>query len=188
MPRLVQYLLAIALMVFAADSICGQGIPGANNFLNLADKQFERSVVTLGDVQSAEHKSEGRALFYSLVSTAVPIGIGALSDDNVRSFSLAFGVAVGPSIGIAYGDDLDRAALGTGIRAAGVGIAAIGGIFHLLDSFSDDSGLTTGDILITGGLSLTGFSMIYDIFSNREKLSDDTTKGLIGSRLKSIPG
>lgn len=161
---ILQSFLAITLLFLSVDCAFGQKHTRANDILIFADKKYEKADDRLTVLQSDARKSEGRALFYSIVSTAVPIGIGALTDDKVSSFSLAFGVAVGPSIGIAYADDIDRAALGMGIRTSGVGIAAIGGIFHVLDSFSDDNGLTTGDILIAGGLSLAGFSMIYDIF------------------------
>ena len=114
-------------------------------------------------MQSVDYKSETRALLYSLIATSAPIGVGLLADNEVRAMFLAFGVSIGPSMGIAYAGDIERSALGMGVRTSGVGIAALGGLFHMCDSILNNDASTAGDIMIVGGLSVTGVSMLYDI-------------------------
>ena len=133
------------------------------DILNYSDKDFDQRQNGGGVMQSVDYKSKTRALLYSIIATSAPIGVGLLADNKVGALFLAFGVSIGPSMGIAYTGDIEPA-LGVGIRTSGVGIAAVGGYFHVYDSIFNIDASAVSDIMIVGGLSLTAVSMLYDIF------------------------
>lgn len=157
-------LFCVVIMMAPVNTALCQDKDRVYNIFNYSDNDFDQRQNGGGVMQSVEYKSETRALLYSLIATSAPIGVGFLADNEVGAVFLAFGVSIGPSMGIAYTGDIERAALGVGIRTSGVGIAALGGFFHVFDSIFNNDASTVGDIMIVGGLSLTGVSMLYDIF------------------------
>lgn len=137
---------------------------GINEFHSTTDNVYAPAF-SIGGEQSLEApKSKSRAVLYSLISTAAPVGAGLLADGDFGVFLVSAGITVGPMAGILYGEDLGRAALGVGVRSSGGGLAAVGALLHLLEVFSGNDGLTVGDVFIFTGLSITGISTLYDIF------------------------
>ena len=137
---------------------------GINEFHRTADKIHVPAFLIGGEQSLETPKSKSRAVLYSLISTAAPVGAGLLADGDFGIFLISAGITVGPTAGIAYADDLNRAALGMGIRSGGGGLAAIGLLLNMIETIAGDEGLTAGNVLIFSGLSMTGISMMYDIF------------------------
>lgn len=158
----------VLLFLFSIPSF-SQPSGSINDLLKMTDNRVEFQDHRFTVFQEPELKSETKAMFYSLLATAIPVGIGVAANGDAGAMMMAFGVSIGPSVGILYSEDIDRAAMGMGVRTSGVGIAAIGGLFHVLESLSNEDGLTAGDIMIAGGLSLTAASMLYDIFVESPK-------------------
>ncbi|NBC25283.1 MAG: hypothetical protein GVY08_00335 [Bacteroidetes bacterium] len=151
---------------------------GSGNVLQkAADNRYEILDQQNAVLRAREKKSETAAMVYSLLATSLPVGIGAAVESDAGIMMMAFGVSIGPSAGILYSEDIDRAAAGMGVRTSGVGMAAIGGLFHVIDSLGDNDGLSVGNVLIAGGLSMTAISMLYDIFIESPKAARRYNEG-----------
>lgn len=164
------------LMLCIRPSFSQSPVSG-NVLLKAADNPYEILDQQTAVLRAREKKNETAAMVYSLFATSVPVGIGAAIEGDAGIMMMAFGVSIGPSVGIFYSEDIDRAAAGMGIRTSGVGIAAIGGLFHVMDSLGDNDGLAVGDVMIAGGLSMTAISMLYDIFIESPKAARRYNEG-----------
>jgi len=176
--RLVSRLLSmLSLLIICTSPSFAQSSSGGNDLLQSADNRFEVPEKLDAVLRARQKKSKTAALVYSLLATSVPVGIGAAVDGDAGAMMMAFGVSIGPSAGILYSEDIERAATGMGVRTSGVGIAAIGGLFHVIDSLGDNDGLSVGKVLIAGGLSMTAISMLYDIFIESPKAARRYNEG-----------
>lgn len=179
----------VVVMVFTGlhqTASCQSGST-ANAFLINADKAYGTSFHDFYQEGSGEFKSKLRAVLYSLTSTVLPVGLGVSVKGDVGAVLVATGVAAGPSVGIAYAGDYGRAGTGLGIRASGVGIASVGVLIYLLESFEVGGSQLVGNFLIFGGLSLTGISALYDIFIGSPKAVERYNKQLERDRMEMNP-
>jgi hypothetical protein len=158
----------LVFMGFHQTASC-QTDAAANAFLKSADNVYGTSFYDFDQDGSGEYKSKSRAVLYSLASTALPAGLGAIVSGDAGAALVVIGVAAGPSAGIAYAGDYGRAGTGMGIRASGAGIATVGALVYLFESFEVGGSQPVGNFLIAGGLSLTGMSALYDIFIGSPK-------------------
>ena len=76
---------------------------------------------------------------------------------------VAGGILLGPSAGLFYAGDSGRALRGIGLRAAGAGGMAVGGLMGIGAAVSGGSTAFPVALWIGGGLLVIG-SMIYDTF------------------------
>lgn len=149
-------------------AVCQTG-SGVYGFRETADKIDVDGHNRFQMTALSDFKSEKRAFLYSLLFTSVPSGLGVLAGGDAGAVILSLGISAGPSAGIAYAGDLERAGTGMVIRASGAGLAVIGIIFSVLESLGEEQSTTVGDVFIVGGLTITGLSVLYDIFIESPK-------------------
>lgn len=150
--------VAFCLLCAGSDNSFGQGLNVADGKKFFADNHIE----FIGQPGNST-KSEAAAIFYSALSTIAPAGIGYAVGGDLGISLFAAGISIGPSVGILYAGDIDRAAQGLGVRAAGGAVAGIGAIFYIFDTLGGRNRFSAGRTMIYGGLTLTGTSALYDI-------------------------
>ena len=132
---------------------------------NIADgkKVFADNHFRFFEEPGQSPKSKASAVFYGALSTLAPAGIGLAVGGDAGTSLIAAGVSIGPMAGILYAGDIDRAAMGLGVRTAGAAMAGVGALFYVFDSLSQDNRLAVGRIMVYSGLTLTATSALYDI-------------------------
>ena len=128
-----------------------------------------RGVRPTGRLASDDEKGVGAAVGLSLAGTGGPLVAGGAlsridSEAGIMIGTLvAGGILLGPSAGLFYAGDSGRALRGIGLRAAGAGGMAVGGLMGIGAAVSGGSTAFPVALWIGGGLLVIG-SMIYDTF------------------------
>lgn len=177
------------VLILFSSTISAQKLSSNNFNLNEIDQSSEPSV-------GLKYKSESKAFYLSLLATTVPTtaGIIALVLDKEKtiyrydnqgnvigsdieypshalgSILISFGLIYGPSAGHFYSDRPFRALGGMGIRTGSVLIFSFASFATCgwdCDS-RDGSRYDTAMALFITGLSISAFSVVYDIFTAKK--------------------
>ncbi len=134
-----------------------------------ATAETHRSLAPIPDDpigETSKPYSETVALAAPLIATAASAGllvVGAENDIDDLVVAGAIGLFVGPSLGHVYTRDWGGALIGTGVRAAGVGIVAFGFLELLADEDGESkTGIDAGVFVTLGSLTYLG-GVIYSI-------------------------
>ena len=157
-------IIGLCLITGIYQSVHAQSKAGVNASYVSADNEHVLITGSSQQQNSAEYKSKTRAVLYGVASTTIPVGLGLLINNEIGGLLLGTGVAIGPSVGIAYAGDIKRAGTGVAVRGTGAGMSAIGMLLFLDDLFGGDGNNAVGSFLILGGYTVIGGSTIYDLF------------------------
>ena len=113
---------------------------------------------------SNRSKSPGRAVLYGVGFTAVPSLISGIVDNDIGIWFLIGGLTMGPSAGLLYANDIDRALKGFYLRSASTMVTLAGVVVIALEALGGNSDSILGATMIVGGVSVLGVSTAYDIF------------------------
>ena len=109
-------------------------------------------------------KSPGRAVLYGVGFTAVPSLISGIVNNDIGIWFLIGGLTMGPSAGLLYANDIDRALQGFYLRSASTMVTLAGVVVIALEALGGNSDSILGATMIVGGVSVLGVSTAYDIF------------------------
>lgn len=167
-PHMLLLIVALAIAGAAGPARCAALEPGHDVARQaMIESGVPQPVPTALD--SVPHPWPGIALSLSVVGTAAPLLVmGAASrthSDTRMQLGILATEIVTPSAGHFYGGLTRRALIGTGVRAVGYGVLAIGAASEGLWTNESTSDFGGGAVLIVLGAAIMGGSAITDIIT-----------------------